>query len=169
MTLRDHHTTKDFLLRMPVLIGHSRRRGKSTTARLMAKDYCADVETNLMVFTKQLDPLGLVTKGGGLKRAGCIVFTDMNLETRLQSELYLESLKSLTDIIEGAAFPPRYHAIIFEPHTPRILAVNEDWPRRQNLPWLEELADGKAPTQLAPMSRNGRAHPGVPLPQGRRD
>ena len=77
------------------------------------------------VFTKALDPLGVLSHSGMLRRAGCLVLTDFTLKTGRNIKIDDEELKSLLDVVEGGTIQStRYRAAIIDPGLPRVIAVN---------------------------------------------
>lgn len=143
LSLEEHHHSADCLRKTCVLAG-APRGGKSTVAKLLAKGYCVDVSSDIFVFSKAIDPLGILTRNGTMRKVGAYVLTDCDMESRLNSSLGEESLKSLVDVAEGGMIPARYANVQFEPCRPHILAINADaegvgWPTKQHVPFVAAL------------------------------
>ena len=101
--------------------------GKSKLMHMLAWELCVGKEGGCTeyVFTKALDPLGVLSHSGMLRRAGCLVLTDFTLKTGRNIKIDDEELKSLLDVVEGGTIQStRYRAAIIDPGLPRVIAVN---------------------------------------------
>jgi hypothetical protein len=113
-----HHTTHTLMM-----IGKP-GKGKSKLLMMLAWEMCASKPCDEFVFAKSIDPLGVLSHTGVLRRAGCLVLTDFDLKTKAGA-LTSEELKSLLDVIEGGSIPStRYRACQLEGGLPRMIAVN---------------------------------------------
>ena len=83
-------------------------------------------DRELFVFTKQLDPLGLLTKSGTLLDVAAVCATDFDPVSQNGIELTREGLKGLLDCEEGGGYPARYHQAVLKAGVPRMFAVNGD-------------------------------------------
>lgn len=100
--------------------------GKSKLLHMLAWELCVGKEgCSEYVYTKSLDPLGVLSHSGVLRRAGCLVITDCSLSVGRNTKLDDEELKSLLDVVEGGGLQScRYRTATIDAGLPRIIATN---------------------------------------------
>ena len=116
----NHHCETHSLM----LIGSS-GAGKSKLLHMLAQELCLGGDRTQYVFTKAIDPLGVLSHAGMLKRCGVLACTDFSLKAGRNVQLDAEELKSVLDIVEGGTIPStRYRSAVIEAGLPRVFAVN---------------------------------------------
>jgi hypothetical protein len=79
------------------------------------------------IFTKALDPLGMLSHSGQIRKSGAVILTDLQMKSGRSGGgdlLGPEALKSLLDIVEGGTIVgTRYRPTTFRPFLPRVLAL----------------------------------------------
>jgi hypothetical protein len=90
----------------------------------LAKDFAIRKRKDIVVNTKALDPLGLMTRSGDIARVGAFVFSDTPLRTLMNEVLDCEAVKALLDIREVCALPARYHQAILPAGHARLFSAN---------------------------------------------
>jgi hypothetical protein len=109
-----------------VLIGGG-GRGKSKLAHMLATELTLGQGCEQYIFTKALDPLGMLSHTGQVRRSGAVIFTDFEMKSGRSGGgdlLGPEAMKSLLDIVEGGTIVgTRYRPTTFRPFLPRVLAL----------------------------------------------
>lgn len=121
----DYVNTELHLLKSAILVGPG-GGGKSNLMRQMARRFGLMYDKRVFVFTKQLDPLGVLTKSGTLLDVAAVCATDFDPVSQNGVELTSEGLKGLLDCEEGGGYACRYHQAVIKGGIPRLFAVNGD-------------------------------------------
>ena len=98
--------------------------GKSQLTHALARKFCRHYGCQHYPFAKALDPLGNATRGGRLGSSGAYVFSDVELESRLDKRLSEEDQKNLFTVFEPSQVPARYHTAGFVQNVPKLFSVN---------------------------------------------
>jgi hypothetical protein len=102
-------------------------RGKSKLAHMLATELTLGQGSEQYIFTKALDPLGMLSHTGQIRKSGAVVFTDFEMKSGRSGGgdlLGPEAMKSLLDIVEGGTIVgTRYRPTTFRPFLPRVLAL----------------------------------------------
>jgi hypothetical protein len=104
------------------------------------------------VYTKSLDGLGILSYGGDLRAAGCLVCTDFSFTASRGKTLGPEDMKALLDVAEGGALANcRYKPGLLPAGLPRIICVQASheaegmWMREAGQPKVAEFIEAVAP------------------------
>jgi len=127
ITLHEHQNSKERMLSSLLLAGPS-ALGKSTLLHMLAKEACMRRDRDVYAWSKAVDPFGLLTKAGMMKKFGAVCLTDFPMMSCLNTQLDADAMKSLFDVREGGDCPARYHPATWEKRTQKLFAVNYDWP-----------------------------------------
>jgi hypothetical protein len=145
------HTLKEYLetdlhLRYTGIFSGPAGSGKSTMLRMLAKRFCIMYDKETFLFTKVLDPLGVLSKAGVVAQAGALAITDFEPVSQNGVRLSNEGLKSLLDVCEGGGFACRYSQAVLQRHLPRIFGINsstrDNWFETHHLSPLAGLLTG---------------------------
>ena len=100
------------------------------TSALSNKELALGQGKEQYISTKGLDPLGVLSHCGQIRRSGAVVLTDFELRTArggATAAMGPEAMKSLVDIVEGGTIiGTRYRPTVFRPFLPRIMALQGD-------------------------------------------
>ena len=84
------------------LIG-SAGAGKNTLLRMLARRFCLGQKKESFIFTKHLDPVGVLTQAGMTSDIECFCATDFDPVSQNNVPLSAENWKSVTDPEEGVS------------------------------------------------------------------
>ena len=98
--------------------------GKSQVMHSMGKTFCIRYQHPLYIYTKALDPMGILTRSGTTGMAGFFGFSDFDPNTLMNSTMSSEEVKSLFDCQEGGSHRARYHVATYPRKTPKCFAPN---------------------------------------------
>ena len=119
----DYVATSLHLNKSAFLIG-SAGAGKSTLLRMLARRFCLGQKKESFIFTKHLDPVGVLTQAGMTSDIGCLCSTDFDPVSQNTVPLSAENWKSVTDPEEGGQWAARHHVAEIKKFIPRLFAVN---------------------------------------------
>jgi hypothetical protein len=143
----EDHQTGSWHLRTSAFIVGSAGAGKSTAIVACARHHTVALGTETYIMTKTLDALGLLTKAGSMRAAGCYCFVDFDARSLMNTNLTAEGWKSLLDVEEGGSIPARYHVATFSRGTPKLFGINLEksdvayWSDIQGAAFIGYLAD----------------------------
>jgi hypothetical protein len=99
--------------------------GKSKFMHMVAQELTIGAAKTQYVFSKGIDPLGILSHCGDIRKSGALVLTDFDFTTAHGKPLSSESLKSLLDVPEGGKIiGTRYRPCSFGPELARLIALN---------------------------------------------
>jgi len=126
LTLQEWLDTEEHLVSALLLIGVG-GAGKSKLIHMLATELCTAYEAPCYIFAKAIDPLGMLSHTGEVRKAAVLALTDFKFRTARKGDLDGEDLKSLLDVVEGGSIPEtRYRPAVFPEGLCRILALNGD-------------------------------------------
>jgi len=100
--------------------------GKSKLMHMIAQELCAAYESDTYVFAKSIDPLGLLSHTGELRKSAVLMLTDFDLRTT-KGILSNEEVKGLFDVVEGGSIQgTRYRPANLPEGLCRVAACNGD-------------------------------------------
>ena len=124
-TLEEWLEGDEHLLSTLLLLGPG-ARGKSKLMHMLAQELCTGYEKPCYIFAKAIDPLGMLSHTGEVRKSAVLCMTDFKFRTARKGDLDAEDLKSLLDVVEGGSIPDtRYRPAIFPEGLCRILALND--------------------------------------------
>jgi hypothetical protein len=152
-TLQQWLDDEEHLLSTLLLLGEG-GAGKSKLTHMLAQELCTAYESPCYIFAKAIDPLGMLSHTGEMRKSAVLALTDFKFKTARKGDLDGEDLKSLLDVVEGGTIAEtRYRPAIFPEGLCRILALNGDardfgkWFRNYGQDgigaFIEQLADIK--------------------------
>ena len=99
--------------------------GKSKLMHMLAQELCQAYESPCYIFAKAIDPLGMLSHTGEVRKSAVLMLTDFKFRTARKGDLDGEDLKSLLDVVEGGTIADtRYRPAIFPEGLCRIMAMN---------------------------------------------
>ena len=123
VSLNTYLTTKMHKMRMLFLVGRN-GSGKSSLLQALCKRFCIGAQKATFVFSKGLDPLGLMTKTGQMDDHACFAFTDFEFKSQKDTPLTFEEIKGLVDTNEPANYAARWSDAVLPRWRVRAAAVN---------------------------------------------
>ena len=124
-TLEEWLEGDEHLLSTLLLLGPG-ARGESKLMHMLAQELCTGYEKPCYIFAKAIDPLGMLSHTGEVRKSAVLCMTDFKFRTARKGDLDAEDLKSLLDVVEGGSIPDtRYRPAIFPEGLCRILALND--------------------------------------------
>jgi hypothetical protein len=101
--------------------------GKSKLLHQLCQEICIAYDMPQYVFGKAVDPLGILSHAGELRKSGAIALTDFDLAASRGRSYGHEALKSLLDVPEGGCIKDtRWRPATIPKDKPRLLALNGD-------------------------------------------
>ena len=98
--------------------------GKSKLMHMIANELCIAYGMDTYIFGKGLDPLGVLSHCGVLRRCAALMLTDFDLRAR-KGPLSTEEIKGLCDVVEGGTIQQTgYRPATFPPGLCRVFALN---------------------------------------------
>ena len=104
--MQDWLGSEAHLLTALLLVGPG-GKGKSKLIHMLAQELGWAYDKLLYVFAKAIDPLGMLSHTGELRKAAVLALTDFKFRTARAGCLNGEDLKSLLDVIEGGSIQDR--------------------------------------------------------------
>jgi len=99
--------------------------GKSKLIHMLAQELCIAYDKPQYVFTKAVDPLGVLSFNGVLRSCGALCLTDFDFSASRGKVFGAEALKSLLDAVEGGVVKDtRWRPAMLPGELPRIFALN---------------------------------------------
>jgi hypothetical protein len=124
ISLAEFVDTEEHLLAALILLG-SGGKGKSRLLHLISAEWATAYEKPAYCVAKSIDPLGLLSFTGELRKSAVLCLTDFKMQTSKKGALDSEDLKSLLDVPEGGSIPEtRYRPAVFPEGLCRIIALN---------------------------------------------
>ena len=123
-TLEQWLNGEEHLLTTLLLLGEG-AAGKSKLMHMLAQELCQAYESPCYIFAKAIDPLGMLSHTGEVRKSAVLMLTDFKFRTARKGDLDGEDLKSLLDVVEGGTIADtRYRPAIFPEGLCRIMAMN---------------------------------------------
>lgn len=120
----DQFVDKEHLLSALVLLGVG-KLGKSKLVHQIAQELCIAYGYPQYVFLKAIDPLGILSHSGELRKSGCLCLTDFDFAASRGKAFGPEAMKSLLDVPEGGTIKDtRWRPASIRRDLPRLIALN---------------------------------------------
>lgn len=125
------HTMEEYLdtdvhLRKSAFFMGEGGSGKTTLMHQLGRRFGIMYDKEIYIYTKVLDPLGILSKSGVLVNIAALAVADFDPVSQNGIPLSAEGLKSLLDCEEGGGFACRHYQAILAAEIPRMFAVNAD-------------------------------------------
>jgi hypothetical protein len=124
-TLTCYLDTSIHLTRSLLLLGEG-ALGKSKCIHQLCQELCIAYQKDVYIFTKAIDPLGVASHQGDLRRAAAIALTDFSFSASRGRSYDAESMKALVDCVEGGVIKDTRWRPAQLPPVPRLIALNSD-------------------------------------------
>jgi hypothetical protein len=124
-TLTEYLDTSLHLTRSLLMLGEG-ALGKSKCIHQMCQELCIAYDKDVYCFTKAIDPLGVASHQGDLRRAAAIALTDFSFSASRGRSYDSESMKALVDCVEGGVIKDTRWRPAQLPPVPRLIALNSD-------------------------------------------
>ena len=126
------YTNEMTLDRSAWLIGRA-GLGKSSLQRVWARFQGRSENKGHYVEGKSIDPLGVLSKNGGLRDVGCLCLADFDFRTLQKEKLTLNDIKSLVCVGEIGHIKARYGDAAMPEDMSRVFSINLEFNPETNM------------------------------------
>ncbi len=126
LSVQEWLDTEEHLISALLLLGVG-GAGKSKLIHMLSAELCQAYDAPCYIFAKAIDPLGMLSHTGEVRKSAVLALTDFKFRTARKGDLDGEDLKNLLDVVEGGSIPEtRYRPAVFPEGLCRIVALNGD-------------------------------------------